>query len=85
MPDLRLVQSEIPSITPEHLHDVAMAVHGFAYGIEDGDISAVKAVLICIDADGVLDIAAFGQPMLSTEVLGTLELAKAHVVESAMR
>lgn len=85
MADLRLVENDIPSITPEHLHDVAVAIHGFAYGIEDGDISAVKAILVTIDADGVLDIAAFGQPMLSTEVLGTLELAKAHVVESAHR
>jgi hypothetical protein len=82
MPDLRLV--EIPSIEPAHIHDIPLALYAFAGGVQDGSIKAVGAIILTIDEGGFVDVAPFGKPMNTAEIIGTLEIAKAEVIGGSL-
>jgi hypothetical protein len=65
--------------------NIAAEARGFADAINDGRIEAQTAVIVTVDADGVLDFAFIGEPMRVDQGLGLLELAKAKLISGCWR
>jgi hypothetical protein len=86
MSGLRIVDNDnVRTLPVGHVRDVAAAIRSFAGCIEDGSLTARKAILITVDEDGMLDFSCFGELVNSAEGLGLLDLTKAKIVAGSWR
>jgi len=84
--DLRLASVDgQPTIAIGPPSAIAAQAQGFADAIAEGRLSLATAVIVTLDADGIVDFACIGEPVRVDQGIGLLELAKARLVAGCWR